>query len=159
MDNLILTAKFELKEGNHIYSFDPKGFNKRVDGISPVFSLDNKTISIYENLSDSYENCAYLVCGCKDYKKREKRFENEEKYKKLQNNPDFVWDCIATCQHITLVKKYFVKPLMEKVLEEIANHKSNPIKVAAEFLGSREGGFFPRTTLRVSAEYLKQHNL
>jgi len=159
MGDRILTARFELSKGKHLYVFDPAGFDKEVDERSPVFEVDNRVLSVDEALDRAYEGCDYLVCGCEDYQERERRFDAGESYKWFQDNPEFGWDCVATCNHITLVKRYFARPLMDKVLETIAEQESNPALATAQFLQSREAGFFPRIALKSSADYLKQHNI
>ncbi|MFH1307268.1 MAG: hypothetical protein ABIH72_00260 [archaeon] len=154
-DYQILQEKFEFEKGKHKYAFEPEGFNsKNEDGNYPVFMVDNKIILLDESLSNTYEGCAFLVCDCDDYQERMQRFESEESYKSLQSSPDFGWDCVATCSHITLIKRYFSKPLLKKTLDTLISNSTGTKKLANKFITSREAGIFPISALLVLADYL-----
>ncbi len=158
-DGRILKESFELRKGKHLYVFDPSGFdNKRLgeedDPMgSPVFYLDDRLICAFEESAVAIEGPVYLICGCDDYKERERKFDAGETYKKQRYIEDFEWDCVATCEHIALINRYFRKPLMEKALEEFVKENSNELN---EYLKSREAGIFPRTAAFVFADYLKK---
>ena len=55
-----------------MYTFDPAGFDKEEP--FPVFGVDNVIIGVNEVLADALEGNAYLICGCEDYNKRERKY-------------------------------------------------------------------------------------
>src|SRR3989339_2125334 len=130
--NITLTETFELKKGKHLYVYDPAGFEKEKDGLSPIFKVDTRIINIDQALERSYEGCAYLVCGCNDYKRRAKKCYRGESYQRLQESSDFGWDCVATCQHISLIRRYLAISLIGKTLETIAEQEQDPSEVCIQ---------------------------
>ncbi|MBI4144521.1 hypothetical protein HY486_04705 [Candidatus Woesearchaeota archaeon] len=134
----------------------PEGFKKGTDGVYPVFFLDDTVIGLDTSLTDSFEGNAFLECGCQDYKKREQRFDEGKSYKRQQKSQELGWDCVATCEHIILLKRYFIRPLLEHVIAVIAeSHPNRKTETTATFLRSREAGIFPRIAHEVAAKYLE----
>ncbi len=146
---ILVPEKLEFKKGKHTYAYDPSGYKTPDDGYDrfPVFRVDDTPISVDMNLSVAYEGCTYFVCGCKDYQEREKRYDQGESYKRFQNDPQFGWDCIATCQHIILLKRNFQGELIRRALEEAKKRNLNESRALAELLRSAEGEAFPSPVL------------
>jgi hypothetical protein len=157
MVDKVLGERFELWENGHFYVFDPSEFDKGSESEFPVFMVDDRVLRINEGLYRSEEGATYLVCGCRDYQERERRFEAGEGYgESRRRNPKFEWTDVATCTHIELIERDFARPLMEKVLEEIAKKGEESNIVIAEFLEGRLTPLFQQVAFEVSGDYWKR---
>jgi len=142
----------QLTKGSHAYSYDPSGFQiKRGDYTFPVFTIDDVVIRV--DIPHEAEGAAYMVCDCDDYKERYRRFQAGKTYKKQQKMPDFGWDCVATCGHITLINRYFASHVLARAKEKL---EKLPTNEAAAFLRSDKARLFAKKSLSIGVEYVTQ---
>ena len=150
--DITLKDGLKLEKGKHSYTFNPSGLHRGADE-TPVFYVDGTPLSV-RNIHN-FLRASHLVCGCEDYNERERRFYAGETYKKQQKGCDFGWDCVATCHHIELIKRYFARPVLQKVLDKIKESESEK-NLMGDFLRTMEAQIFPHIALDMSVDYLDE---
>ena len=150
---ILLKERFEFSTKKHSYAYDPEGYTRLVEDLPTVLEVDDRTIGFNDTPGIS-EGCYFFVCGCDDYAKRKRDYESGISYKRFANDPDFDWDCIATCGHIALARRYFARPLANKVIGDIYAREARPF---TKLFGSREYSLLnalnPRLTSSLMGHY------
>lgn len=143
MNKPVLPEPLEMRIGRHTYRYDPTSSD------SPVLSIDRQTISVDKHGLEA----TYMICGCSDYRMRQEAFDRGETYQRQQRSEtiEFGWDCVATCEHLRLARRYFATPFLEHVISVLKEKSEN---VVQDFSSSVEAQLFPEKALVVLGNYL-----
>ncbi len=154
MTQHLLKEKIELRKAKHTYSYDPSGFERaQEDYTFPVFTIDDLVIRV--DIPHEAEGQAHMVCDCDDYAEKYRKFQAGESYKRQQEkDPDFGWYCVATCEHIQLIKRYLIPHAINTVRELLKDLPPDEAGIA--FGHSLEARIFGRNSLILMVEYVEE---
>ncbi len=122
-----------------------------------MFKVGEQIVAVsgYQDLMIGQDDKGYLYCTCFMYQEKERRFDEGISYKREQERGvDIHWVDVATCGHVSLLKRNFARPLLDKVMKKIEENEKDVMKVWKTFAHAREPSLFPRHALLVTADLL-----